>query len=74
VTLSWFVAPLLVLAAFAGPVRAGQKLCAPPVVIDDGWENAEPQASGIDASALCAVMESAAGGPAMLRARREAAA
>lgn len=60
VTRRWFLA-LLLLAASAGPVGARQVPCAPPASIDDGWQTMEPQASGFDAGALCAVLESVAG-------------
>jgi CubicO group peptidase (beta-lactamase class C family) len=52
------------LAASAGPAGAAQAPCAPPASIDDGWQTVEPQASGFDAGALCAVLESVAGGDA----------
>ena len=47
--------------AFAAPVRALAASCAAPIVLDDGWKTGDPQASGFDAPALCAVFERVAG-------------
>src|SRR5262245_4108130 len=61
VTRRWFVA-LLLLTAAAGPVRAAPEPCVPPASVGDASQTEEPQASGFDAGALCAVLESVAGG------------
>lgn len=55
----WFVA-LVLLAAFVWPVTAGQRVCAAPASLDDGWQTADPRASGFDADALCSVLKSVA--------------
>ncbi len=47
--------------AFAAPARAAEASCVAPIVLGDGWKTAEPQASGFDAAALCAVLERVAG-------------
>ncbi len=59
---AWTLFALLFLTAWAGPVRAAPEPCAPPPRLGDGWETGEPQASGFDAGALCAVLEGVAGG------------
>src|SRR5882724_5095425 len=52
---------LTLLLASAAPARAVEGPCAAPVVLDDGWQTAEPEASGFDAAALCAALERVAG-------------
>src|SRR2546427_6723617 len=52
---------LALMLAFAAPVRGAEASCAAPTVLDDGWQTADPQASGFDAAALCAVLERVAG-------------
>ena len=44
------------------PLRAAEASCAAPAAIDDGWERADPQASGFDANALCDALRDAAKG------------
>jgi len=59
---TWLSAWLLcldVLLAVSSPAAAS---CAPPAVIDDGWQTADPAASGFDPAALCAVLERVAAG------------
>ncbi len=52
---------LTLLLASAAPARAVEGPCAAPVVLDVGWQTAEPEASGFDAAALCAALERVAG-------------
>ncbi len=52
---------LVLLLASAAPARAAEALCAAPTDLDDGWQTADPQASGFDAAALCTVLERVAG-------------
>ena len=46
---------------FAAPARAAEASCVAPIVLGDGWKTADPQASGLDAAALCAVLDRVAG-------------
>ena len=62
-TRRWFIG-LLCFTGLAGPAVAAQGACAPPAGLDDGWEAVEPQAAGVDADALCAVLEGVARGDA----------
>ena len=52
---------LALLLAAAAPARAAEAPCAAPTVLGDDWQTADPQASGFDAAALCAVLERVAG-------------
>ena len=45
-------------------VEAAQASCAVPTRLADGWEAAEPESSGFDAAALCAVFDEVAEGQA----------
>jgi CubicO group peptidase (beta-lactamase class C family) len=51
-----------VLAFLALPLHAGEAACAAPATIADGWERADPAASGFDAQALCAALQEATKG------------
>jgi CubicO group peptidase (beta-lactamase class C family) len=51
-----------VLAFLAPPLHAAETACAAPATIADGWERADPTASGFDAEALCAALRDATQG------------
>jgi uncharacterized protein (TIGR02118 family) len=53
----WWPILLALPLAFAAPGRAATASCVAPIVLDDGWKTGDPQASGFDAVALCAVLE-----------------
>jgi CubicO group peptidase (beta-lactamase class C family) len=57
----------LLIAAMLGlclalPLHAAEAPCAVPATIDDGWERADPEASGFDANALCEALRDAVKG------------
>jgi CubicO group peptidase (beta-lactamase class C family) len=49
-------------SCLALPLHAAEAPCAVPTTIDDGWERADPEASGFDANALCDAIRDAAKG------------
>ncbi len=49
-------------ALLALPLHAAETACAVPATIADGWERADPAASGFDAQALCAALQEATKG------------
>jgi CubicO group peptidase (beta-lactamase class C family) len=54
---------LAILLVSAAPARAAAEgPCAAPIALGDGWQTADPQTSGFDTTALCAVLERVAGG------------
>src|SRR5450631_399577 len=57
---------LLLAAALAAllalPLHAARAACAAPAALADGWERADPAASGFDAEALCAALHEATKG------------
>lgn len=60
----WLFLVLLLLGTFAAPMGVAQERCATPAKIEDGWQTAEPQDSGFDSGAFCAVLKSVTGGDA----------
>ena len=58
---------LTLLLASAAPARAVEGPCAAPALLDDRWQTAEPEASGFDATALCAALERVAGDASNIR-------
>jgi CubicO group peptidase (beta-lactamase class C family) len=53
------LAAVMLGTCLALPLRAAETACFVPATIGDGWERADPEASGFDANALCEALREA---------------